>query len=322
MNRKDIVAETLKPTAVIDGDGGVRLACYAQGPEDAPIIIFIHGYPDSAHIWNPVVAELTDTFRCVRYDVRGAGRSERPKNTSDYGLAHLQGDLAAVMDWASPERAVHLVAHDWGSIQTWESVTDPAMSDRIASFTSISGPCLDHAGQGMRDQWRRNRPALVRQLRKSWYIAAFHIPLLPQIAWKTVLGKRFPDTLTRMERQPLPVSPTLVEDGIHGIKLYRANVAKRLLKPRARYAQAPVQVIVPAHDPFVGPSFVNGLDRWVKQLSVEHIKAGHWVIQTRADEIAQLVARFIERQPPADSPVARTSGVRRRKPATGRTTAT
>src|SRR5699024_2829618 len=79
-------------------------------------------------------------------------------------------------DTASPERPVHLIGHDWGSIQVWEAVTDPAMGNRIASFTSISGPCLDHMGHLLRAQLRGARGALWNQLRKSWYIGAMHLP--------------------------------------------------------------------------------------------------------------------------------------------------
>lgn len=306
--------DALTPTAIVDGDDGVRLACYADGPEDAPTVVLIHGYPDSAHVWDSVVADLANDYRCIRYDVRGAGQSERPGKTSDYALAHLRRDLAAVLDWSSPDEPVHLVAHDWGSIQTWESVTEPDMRARIASFTSISGPCLDHAGHGARDQWRQDRRALSSQLKKSWYIAAFHIPLLPQLAWRSVLGKRWGDTLARSERTPIPVNPTLVEDGIHGIKLYRANMLKYLISPRERYAQAPVQVIVPEHDPFVGPDFVQGLDRWVSELHIEYIKAGHWVIQSHAADVARHIRHFIERQatrPVASQPASGTRAQRR-----------
>ena len=53
----------------------------------------------------------------------------------------------AVVDAVSPERPVHLVGHDWGSIQAWAAVTDPSLGDRFASFTSMSGPSLDHVGR-------------------------------------------------------------------------------------------------------------------------------------------------------------------------------
>ena len=282
---------------MVRGDG-VDLACYAEGPHDAPVLVFVHGYPDNHGVWDRVVAELVADFRCVRYDVRGAGRSERPRRTRAYRLDHLTADLAAVIDWASPNAPVHLIGHDWGSIQGWDGATDPALAARIASFTSISGPCLDHAGYWLRQQWRNNRASLLSQLAKSWYIMAFHLPMLPALAWHTALGRRWPAIAERMEGAPLDHNPNQARDGATGIALYRANVLARLRAPRDRRAPMPVQVIVPERDPFVGPGFVAGLDRWVKTLTVKHIDAAHWAIQSEAATIAADCRAFIDRNHP------------------------
>jgi pimeloyl-ACP methyl ester carboxylesterase len=282
-------------TATIRGDG-VNLACHATGPANRPVLVFVHGYPDNHHVWDRLVAELADDYRCVRYDVRGAGESDRPPATADYRLDRLEADLQTVIDWASPNAPVHLIGHDWGSIQTWEAVTDPALADRIASFTSISGPCLDHVGHWLRQQWKQDRTGLLKQMRKSWYIAAFHLPLLPSLLWHGPLARRWPAIATRLEGEPLPVNPTQAEDGATGIRLYRANIAARLRAPRERHAQAPVQVITPRRDPFVGPGFVTGLERWVAELTVTPIDAAHWVIQTHPQTIARHCRQFIARR--------------------------
>jgi len=298
-------------STVIRGDG-VELACRACGPVGRPVIVFVHGYPDNQHVWDRVIAELSHDYRCVRYDVRGAGRSSRPGATAAYKLEPLEADLRAVIDWASPDAPVHLVAHDWGSIQSWEAVTDPALAKRIASFTSISGPCLDHVGHWLRHQWRADRAGLLRQMGKSWYVVAFHLPVVPGLLWRAGLARRWPAIAERLEGQALPANPTQAEDGAVGIRLYRANVVERLRHPRSRHAQAPVQVITPLRDPFVGPGFTDGLDEWVDALTVTAIDARHWVIQTHPQTIALHCRAFIERQSPptvaaspADDDVAR-----------------
>lgn len=147
--------------------GAVRLAVYRWGDANKPMLLFVHGYPDNHKVWLPLIARLLGRYQVVAYDVRGAGASDKPRRTRDYRLELLSQDLKAVLDAVSPERAVHLVAHDWGSIQTWESVTDPALRQRIASYTSISGPCLDHVGHWMRDRLRRRRPAALLQVLSS-----------------------------------------------------------------------------------------------------------------------------------------------------------
>lgn len=287
-------------TTTIAGDG-VRLACRACGPVGRPVVVFVHGYPDNQRVWDRVVAELSGDYRCITYDVRGAGQSSRPRAVAAYTLDHLEADLKAVIDWASPQAPVHLIAHDWGSIQTWEAVTDPALADRIASFTSISGPCLDHVGHWLRRQWLADRAGLLRQIGKSWYILAFHTPVVPTLLWRAGLGRRWPAILERLEGRPLPVNPTQSPDGATGIRLYRANVLKRLRQPRSRHAQAPVQVITPLRDPFVGPGFSDGLEEWVDTLTVTPIDAGHWAIQSEPQTIAAHCREFIKRHS-ADAP--------------------
>lgn len=281
-------------SVTIQGDG-VRLSCHATGARTDPTIVFVHGYPDNHTVWEPVIAELEQDFRCVRYDVRGAGDSSCPRRTSAYRLAHLRADLEAVIDWASPDAPVHLIGHDWGSIQGWEAATDPALASRIASFTSISGPCLDHAGHWLRQQWRQQPAAARSQLGKFWYIFAFHLPVLPQLAWRSILPRLWPRMTTRTEGRPLPASSSLGRDGAHGVKLYRANVMQRLRKPRERHAQAPVQVITPQRDAFVGPDAVDGLEQWVDSLTVTAIDAPHWALVTHPEEIAAHCAGFIRR---------------------------
>ena len=144
------MSATLIPRArLVDGPDG-PLAVQQWGSPGRSTIVFIHGYPDHSGIWARIAPLLADQWQVVAYDVRGAGASFVPARTADYQLPRLVADLRAVIDALSPDRPVHLVAHDWGSIQGWEAVTDPTLRGRIASYTSCSGPCLDHAGHWMR----------------------------------------------------------------------------------------------------------------------------------------------------------------------------
>src|SRR5512139_2845653 len=149
----------------VRGDG-VDLAVFERGDPDRPTVVLIHGYPDTHAVWDRVAAQLAARFRVVTYDIRGAGESSRPAGRRAYRFEHLMNDLRAVLDdvcgpglepqpQPGPER-VHLVGHDWGSIQGWEAAA--TMPERFASFTSISGPCLDHAGHWNRRRLTRLRP--------------------------------------------------------------------------------------------------------------------------------------------------------------------
>ena len=125
--------------------GAVTLSVRVWERDDVPTVVLVHGYPDCQRLWVPVVAQLAGRYRVVTFDVRGAGESDAPTRLRDYRLDRLAADLRAVTDAVCPDQPFHLVAHDWGSIHSWESVTEPAMQSRIASFTSISGPCLGAA---------------------------------------------------------------------------------------------------------------------------------------------------------------------------------
>src|SRR5690606_38075665 len=133
---------------------GLRLAVYVQGRADGPTIVLVHGYPDDHTVWDGVAESLAQRFRVVRYDVRGHGESAAPRGRDGYRMPHLVADLAAVVRAVSPDRPVHLVGHDWGSIQAWAAVRDPAHWGLFASYTTISGPDLAHVSAWLRSSRR------------------------------------------------------------------------------------------------------------------------------------------------------------------------
>ncbi|OPC78795.1 short chain dehydrogenase [Embleya scabrispora] len=280
--------------------GGVRLAVYEQGPVDGPLVLLVHGYPDTHHVWDDVAADLAHDHRVVRYDVRGAGASGAPGSRYGYRLEQLAADLFAVLDAVSPDRPAHLLAHDWGSIQAWEAVTDRAGPRRIASYTSISGPCLDHVGHWARRRLARPTPRHLRQLAaqsaRSWYIAAFHLPMLAPAAWRSGLAARWGGLLARAEGvRPRAGHPqaTLADDAVRGIALYRANMLPRMLLPGRRETTVPVQLITLAEDSYVGAALSEDLDRWVPRLWRRTIAAAHWsALLEKGPTVARMTREF------------------------------
>ncbi|HEY3508627.1 alpha/beta fold hydrolase [Kribbella sp. NPDC051137] len=256
---------------------GTRIAVYTYANPGAPVLVCVHGYPDNAALWEPVAELLAEDFEVVTYDVRGAGDSDHPSSTSAYALDSLQEDFQAVLDG----RVAHVLAHDWGSIQAWHFVTDPALQQRIASFTSISGPSLDHAGYFL----RRGGRAAVGQLLHSWYIFYFHLPYLPELAWRKGWAQR---AFNRLERQPADDHRTL-GDYLNGMKLYRANVIPRLRRPAERRTDVPVLAVSPDADPFVTTPLQTDVARWAPNLTVKVIRGGHWIPRNEPGLVAELV---------------------------------
>lgn len=279
---------------------GVELSVLERGDAGAPTVVLVHGYPDSKEVWSPVAERLAGRFHVVQYDVRGCGKSTAPRPLrGGFTLEKLTGDFLAVADAVSPEQPVHLVGHDWGSVQGWEFATVAATKGRLASFTSISGPSLDHFGHWIADRLRRPSARGVGQLlgqgAKSWYVYMLHTPVLPELAWRGPLGRRWPDLLRLMERVPSDGYPTasLPDDAAHGAWLYRDNVRRRLRHPRHDCtAHVPVQLITPTGDVFLSPHLYDDLERWVPHLTRHTLPAKHWVPRTRPNEISTFIAEF------------------------------
>lgn len=288
---------------------GVDLAVRTWSSDKSPTVVLVHGYPDANHVWEKVAERLSRDFKVVAYDVRGAGNSSIPKDRAAYKLRQLRDDLHAVMDAVCPNEKVHLVGHDWGSIQTWESVTDPGAEQRIASYTTLSGPCLDHVGQWMKARLREQKVGTVlNQLAHSWYIGAFQLPVLAPTLWKVGLAKAWPQLLRRSENLHSETSATQQQDGIHGIELYRANMRPALLKPRERYTKVPVQLIVAREDNYVRPAMLEDLHLWTDRLWRRELDCGHWgPLLQHPDVTAHWIREFIQHidGAPASGPLQR-----------------
>ena len=281
--------------------GGIELCVAELGDDSQPTVLLVHGYPDSKEVWSQVAERLAERFHVVLYDVRGHGRSTAPTPLrGGFTLEKLTDDFLAVADAVSPDRPVHLVGHDWGSVQGWEFATVRRTEGRIASFTSMSGPSLDHFGHWIKNRMSHPTPRKVGQLlgqgAKSWYVYMLHTPVLPELAWRGPLGKRWPKILQRVEKVPADGYPTesLAQDAAHGAWLYRDNVRARLGRPRTdAYAHVPVQLITPLDDAFLSPKLYAELEQWAPQLVRRTLRAKHWVPRTRPDQLATWISEFV-----------------------------
>lgn len=284
---------SVKPSSVRSADG-TRIAVFEAGKADGPVLVAVHGYPDNHTVWDPVAAELADRYRVITYDVRGAGASDKPTGRAAYRMDRLTEDFAAVIDAVSPNAPVHLLAHDWGSIQSWAPVTDSRFADRIASYTSISGPSLDYVGAWMRD--RSHPGASIRQALKSWYIAMFQIPWLPErlVQLPTVEAGIARAELKGTAESAL-VNPVVrsAADKVNGIQLYRANMAPRLARPRPARTAIPVQVLAPRTDPYVSVRLAAETPvPYVDNLTVLELDGSHWIVAEKPGLVADLVDSF------------------------------
>ncbi|MGN6694606.1 MAG: alpha/beta fold hydrolase [Aquihabitans sp.] len=292
-------AQTERRDRRVTGCDGLDLSVQERGDPTDPTVVLVHGYPDDHAVWDLVGSRLADRHHVVTYDVRGAGTSDVPDRQDQYGLEALVADLAAVAEAVAGGEPVHLVGHDWGSIQGWAAVTEPSVADRFASFTSISGPSLEHAGRWVRrhgvpggGRWRDGG----RQALRSWYIAAMATPLAPWMWTSGPLAGRWPDHLANEEHALVDdrwPGPHLRSNGSNGVQLYRANLFGRRSAPASASTVVPVQVIVPAADRYVTPALLDGIEAVAPDLVRRDVDGGHWIIRSDPDLVAGLVADHI-----------------------------
>jgi pimeloyl-ACP methyl ester carboxylesterase len=288
-------------TTVTTSDGvSLAVRSYTEIDKRRPTILAIHGYPDNHHVWDGVAEKLADRYNVVAYDVRGAGESSTPADRSGYRLTQLAADVGAVIDSLGVDE-VHLLGHDWGSVQGWAAVTDKSVMGKIASYTSISGPHLDYAGKFLRSPRTPRAVAdVVTQFLASGYIWFFLCPGAPEIAIRSGATMKVFAAVERIGRSTArsprrAASLRSIDDYINGLNLYRANMPGPILAPGPQLPQTtvPVQVLVARQDHFVSPAlqrFTGSIPVGSRVLSIE---GGHWVVASHPDVIARLTSRWV-----------------------------
>jgi NAD(P)-dependent dehydrogenase (short-subunit alcohol dehydrogenase family)/pimeloyl-ACP methyl ester carboxylesterase len=293
---------TLRGTQRFVSNGEIDLAVYEYGNPDGETIVLVHGWPDTHHLWLNVIPLLAQRFHVVAYDTRGHGRSTHPKDWKSFTLAEMSRDFTAVIDAVSPERPVHVLAHDWGSVQVWDAVCEPGAELRVASFTSVSGPNLDHMGALLRHNLSHPTPGNLatvgRQLAASGYTFFFQAGLAPRLFFgKLVTPTRWKQFLKLVEGTPaaqIHLADTFRQDSVSGLRIYRANIGEHLLRPRERHTSVPVQLIVNERDVAVKPgSFVDEA-KWTDQLWRRDIPSGHWAPFSHPQVLATATVELID----------------------------
>jgi len=273
----------------------VELSLRVDGPAEGPVVVLVHGFPDNQQVWDSVAKDLVRDHRVATYDVRGAGESTAPASRSGYRMNRLVDDLVAVLDAVAPDgRPVHLVGHDWGSVQLWGAAMresrDARLRGRLASFTSISGPGLDLFAHFLRNGLRQRRFGTVgRQLAHSWYIAMFQVPFVPELVFARLGGL----IRSRLEKSHQLDGywddDTFRADARQGLNLYRAN----RLDFRRSTTAVPVQLIVPTKDAYITPAVFDDVESFAPDLRRLDVVADHWVVQTEPQLVADAVRAFV-----------------------------
>jgi pimeloyl-ACP methyl ester carboxylesterase len=117
---------------------GLVFDALAAGPVDGPLVLLLHGFPQSSYEWRDILPALAAAgYRAVAPDQRGYSPRARPAEVEAYSRENLTDDVIAFADHLGAER-FHLVGHDWGAVLVWQVAG--RHPERILSVTSFSVP--------------------------------------------------------------------------------------------------------------------------------------------------------------------------------------
>lgn len=294
-----LVVELNSPAArcrSVPGRNGVQLHVVEAGDDSHPTVVLVHGFPDDHSVWSEVIDELAGRFHVVAFDTRGSGASGAPHGRRAYTLDVMVADLRSVIDATASGKRVHLVGHDWGSVQAWHAATGDDADAYITSLTSISGGSLDHIAIWMR---RRTLAGItgLREVLTMWKSPFYMGPLQTPWIGPLLCRRGVVDVSLRWARRfeigtPLTDQRHRGRANVAGVQIYAANLVTRLLRPQKRHCTIPTQILVPRNDIFVTPATAAAAQPFTDNLTVHTLDGGHWIPAFRPDAISEHIARF------------------------------
>lgn len=280
---------------------GYRLRVCHGGDPERPLVLFLHGYPDSQRMWQETMRALANRYRVASLDWPGVPAGEPRQPARRYRIEALLDDIEAVIEALGVER-MHLVGHDWGASIGWSYVTHPTYGKRVLSWSFISGPHLAIWRQWGLDELRslspsRAWPVIMQLLRASYTLPLLVWPLGEALwrlggvpAWRLVLrfaGVPANDALLEEDREQV-LNMTLGP-----MALYRQNVLHPPPLPPRGSVTCPVQLIVAERDPFVSEAGYANLADYATQLRTARLPGSHWVTRSHPDELNDLLHDFL-----------------------------
>ncbi|MEY4473738.1 MAG: hypothetical protein RL671_2042 [Pseudomonadota bacterium] len=118
---------------------GIELDVVDTGPRDAPVLLFLHGFPDSHRTWRHQIAHLSGRYRCIAPDQRGYRGSSKPKGVESYTPDKLIGDVFQLAD-ALGIGPFTVVGHDWGGAIAWGVAIMGQLNGRVTRAVVMNAP--------------------------------------------------------------------------------------------------------------------------------------------------------------------------------------
>lgn len=262
----------------------LRFDVVDSGPTDGEVVVLLHGFPQQPSSWDAVVGRLnTAGLRTLVPSLRGYTATSRPRPRRAYTTTETTADVVALLDAAGIERA-HIVGHDWGGAPAWGMAG--WHPDRTASVTVLSTP---HPA-AMIDAFRGSNQAL-----KSWYMAVFQLPVLPELLARRTLAKTLRDSRLPEEHVEAYTAAMAEPGALTGALNWYRGMPFSMRVPVGRI-RVPTTYIWGRHDFALGrfaaertAAYVDGSYEFVD------LKAGHWLPETEPDAVASAILDRVSR---------------------------
>jgi len=287
---------------------GITLSCRAAGARGRPVLMFLHGFPQAAFVWDELLLHFSRPehggYRCIAPNLRGYEDSSAPAEAKDYRAKYLVQDIEALIAAETGgEPLAALVAHDWGGAVAWNLANQhPQLLRKLAIVNSPhpgtflralqSSPRQQAASAYMNFLARPDAPALLAadDYRRLWPF--FENP--HGAPWLTPAVKDRYRALWRGGAGLVggchyygasPLRPATPED----------PAANAITLPDAMLTvNRPTLVLWAMDDVALLPELVDGLQTWVPDLTLERIAgASHWVLHEQPARVINGLTRFL-----------------------------
>ncbi|MDK9704295.1 MAG: alpha/beta hydrolase [Sulfuritalea sp.] len=286
---------------------GIKLHCAAEGAADAPLMLFIHGFPEFWYAWKSQLEEFGKDHRAVAFDLRGHNLSDKPEGVDAYRVKPLLEDLRQLIEHlqaGKTDTSCILVAHDWGGAIAWTFAA--AYPQYVKKLVIINAPhtvpfarALAHdpvQQEASHYMLLLRHPKAERVLQENNYerllkmfsrtadgrcaLSDEEIPLY-RAAWSQ--PGALSCALNFYRASPL-YPPTADDPGGAALKLDPATLTVRV----------PTLVIWGEADAALGAVLLDGLEELVPDLRIERIPEGsHWVIHEQPQRVGTAIRKFL-----------------------------
>ena len=271
---------------------GFKLHTVVAGPEDGPLAVLLHGFPECWYSWRHQIPPLVRAgYRVLVPDQRGYNLSQKPGDVANYQIEQLTADVRELVHAFGRERAV-IISHDWGGMVAWRLAMD--YPELVEKLIVMNAPHPAAFAREINADWS--------QRLKSWYALFFQLPWLPETLLTldpTATARLFfrraavRDAFSDADLEVMATAMSQSGAMRTMIHWYRAAV-RHPVAQRNPVIETPTLLIWAEDDVALGKPLTFGMEEWVSNLSIHYIpRCGHWVQNEAPETVNKQVLDFI-----------------------------